>query len=171
MARQQQTAMGVIGLALGVFLPGALGAVAHSHQTGSIHIAAMHKGPDPATGSWSLKFEPPDKLTVRFEGTQRAIQVPAAQRDDLARLVRQAAFFSLKESYGTPVIAGAVRDLEVRIGHEGKHVFLYESLAGDSNREEVKRALKVWIAVRSLFEIEGALDSRKEDRMLMDSDP
>ena len=81
-------------------------------------------------------------------------------------------FCDLDEQYGTAVMDGPERQMSARCGDRIKTVTLFtfdsKQTLTEVERSEIRRALRVWIAIRSLFDDPEALDSRPEDRSLLE---
>lgn len=91
---------------------------------------------------------------------------------DFQAVLREQRFCDLDEQYGTVVMDGPERQMSVRCGNTIKTVTLFtfdpKQPLTQSERSEIRRALRVWIAIRGLFEDSEALDSRAEDTSLLE---
>jgi hypothetical protein len=92
--------------------------------------------------------------------------------DDFQAVLAGQRFCDLDEQYGSAVMDGPERQMSARCGERTKTVTLFtfdpkQPLTG-AERSEIRRALRVWIAIRSLFDDPEALDSRPEDRSLLE---
>lgn len=115
---------------------------------------------------WGLSLGEDRSARVIIKGRDRSIRVGEAAFENLRRLLKSERFADLDESYGTAYVDRDYRVIDAWIDGRRKSVFLYSDLGDDIRREEVARALRVWIAVRDLFEISGAIDTRVADRLL-----
>ena len=92
--------------------------------------------------------------------------------EDLRAVLGVERFCELDEQYGTAVMDGPERQMSARCGDRIKTVTLFtfdrKQELTEAEHSEIRRALRVWIAIRSLFEDPEALDSRPEDRALLE---
>ncbi len=135
--------------------------------SGTLSVEAMHKGPDPGRGSWSLVLDDAGNLTVNVISGERRFRLSQRQLRDFSELVKRERFFGLRDEYGVGAVSGEFRVIDVSLAGRRKKIVLLDGLADAAHRDEIKRALLVWEAVRSLFDIPQALDSREEDRALI----
>jgi hypothetical protein len=143
-----------------------------------------------ARGAWDLEIRIPGWSTLHTAASEEHLRDPCVKRveqlfeDDRIRIpprrlaalreaIHRERFFELRDSYGGLVIDGPERRIEVREGNSFKKMTIYSTSPdmriSDSEREEIGRALRVWIAIRDCFEAPGAMDSRPEDREFLSS--
>jgi hypothetical protein len=139
----------------------------HGCAEQQLAISAIHWTAGVA-GSWFLTVAPSGAAEVSTGDKKHRFQLSANVCADLAPLVEQQGILGLKSAYGVGVIDGEMRKLTVSVGDRRQSMILYSDLASESNRDALKRVLRVWIAVRGLFDIPDAADSRKEDRTLLE---
>lgn len=131
-----------------------------------LHIDAFHWTPQ-ITGSWTLYVDGDAALVTAGEKKHR-FRLSEDACADLVRVVRQEEFFALHRTYGTQVIDGGMRSLKIGIGKRQHTVVVPADLGvTPEERAAVKRAVRVWIAVRSLFDVSDADDSREQDRAFL----
>jgi len=133
-----------------------------------LRIDAMQWTPEVAS-SWSLLVEAGGKAVIRVGGvTEYRLQLSDAVCSEIVRSVRKEGFFELRKRMQSSIIDGEVRQLEITVGRERNSITLtdYSSLT-EREQAAVKRAVRVWIAVRGLFSVPGAADSREEDRAFL----
>ncbi len=91
---------------------------------------------------------------------------------DLGAALAGERFCDLDEQYGTAIMDGPERQMSARCGDTIRTVTLFtfdpRETRTEAGRSEIRRALRVWIAIRSLFDDPEALDSRPEDRALLE---
>jgi len=119
-------------------------------------------------GIWRLSIEPSGAAEVTTDAKSLRFQLSEAACEELVGLIKRERFFELRKAYGTAAIDGATRQMNINLGKEQHSVILYEALSKDPDRDAVKRALRVWGALRGLFDLPAAADSRKEDQALLD---
>jgi len=133
-----------------------------------LKIRAKHDPGMGVHGGWTLVLETSGKGRVETDaGTTYALQLSGAECAKLAAEISEAQFFTLKDSYGVPAVDSPVRELEISLGAKRHSLGLFPGLEVGANRAAVSRALRVWIAVRSLFNAPDAVDSRDEDRAFL----
>ena len=131
-----------------------------------LRIDAMYWAP-PVTGSWTLIVDG-DAAVVSAGEKEHRFRLSGDACSELIRVVNQEAFFALRASYGTPVIDGGMRNLKIGIGKRQHAVAIPTDLSvAAEDRAAVKRAVRVWIAVRALFNVAEAVDSRDRDRAFL----
>lgn len=133
-----------------------------------LRILARH---DPGMGShvgWILTLEPTGIGTVRTDsGSEYVLRLSNEECANVVTVIKEAEFFDLRESYGVPVVESPFRDMEISLGERRHSVTLFEGAERDVDRSAVKRAVRVWVAVRGLFDAPGAVDSREKDRAFL----
>jgi hypothetical protein len=110
-------------------------------------------------------------LFSRIEKGEQPLVVPQGRIAALREAVRRERFFDLKESYGEMPVDGPERRMEIWDNGRHKKVEILTIRPGKmlaaTDRLELGRALRVWMAIRDCFEAPGALDSRAEDRKFL----
>jgi hypothetical protein len=129
-------------------------------------LFVMQLSPDAHGAPWGLAIGKDRSARVTIKGTDHKITLTEAAFTNLLNLMKSERFSQLEESYGTPAVDRDYRVIDAWIDGRKKSVFLYSDLAQDPRGDEVARALRVWIAVRDLFDIPGAIDTRPQDRVL-----
>jgi hypothetical protein len=139
----------------------------HADQDLDLQVFVMQKEPDPGKGSWSMTLDASGKLTVEtLRETSRA-EVPVSKRRELLEIITRERFFDLKDEYGTAAIAADFRAIQVKAGGRTKRVVLASDLAAERDREGLKRAVRVWLAIRDLFAVPGVVDTRDRDQQIL----
>jgi hypothetical protein len=139
-----------------------------SSETGPpsrVSIEAFQEGYGTA---WFLKLETTGKMTVQVGGSEHTRKLDDVAMAQLAEVARNEAIFDLADTYGEALFDLPWRTARIWQGGRVKTLTLHAGLATEPRQAEVKRALRFWLAVRGLFEAEGAADSRAEDRRLVD---
>jgi len=133
----------------------------------AFHLRAWHYESLP--GAWFLEFEQRGRMVVNImAGDQHTFNVPSDKTLQLLETIRREAFFDLEESYGSQVLEGPFRLIRIRVGVKENTVTLYPQLEADPRGDQVRRALRVWMAIRGLFLVAGAIDARPEDLAILE---
>jgi hypothetical protein len=131
-------------------------------------IQARHDPGTGVSGSWTLTLEPTGIGKVKTDsGNVYPLRLSSSDCRNFVAVVRAAHFLDLKDSYGESYVETPFRDLEIALGSKRHSVTLFDRIDRDADRSGVKRAVRVWIAVRSLFTAPDAADSREKDRALL----
>jgi hypothetical protein len=132
-----------------------------------MRISAMQWTGAKVAGSWFLKVDPSGSGVVSMGDAEKKLQLSGDKCAELAAVAAREGFFDLKGSFGVEAIEGQVRELRLSLGAKAHVVTLYDGIAKEPDRDAVKRALRVWILVRGLFDLPGAEDSRNDDLALL----
>jgi hypothetical protein len=133
---------------------------------GRVRIEAFQEGHGVA---WFLRLETGGKLTVQVGLKEISRKLDDAAMARLAEVVRKEAIFELDDNYGEALIDLPWRTVKVWQGERVKTMTLYSGLRAEVRQDEVKRALRFWLAIRGLFEAERAVDTRTEDRQFVEN--
>jgi hypothetical protein len=117
--------------------------------------------------AWFLRLDPSGDLTVNVRGKVHKRKIDDATLRQLTELIRRERIFELGEVYGDPIFDVDWRTVTIWLEGRKKTFSLYVDLPADAHHDEVKRALRLWVAIRDLFEIPEAADSRDADRKLL----
>jgi hypothetical protein len=113
--------------------------------------------------------------SAEYQFRDDRISVPPPRLAELRDAIRRERFFELRDKYGEPVIDGHERRIEIHDAGKVKEVTIYTVYprieVSDSERDEIRRALRVWIAIRNCFVDREALDSRPQDREFLAANP
>jgi hypothetical protein len=135
----------------------------------ALKIDAMHWTGLAIAGSWFLTVEPGGHASIRTDAGERPLQLPEDVCEGLVKIVKEERFFELAGEYGDGVIDGPMRKLDISLGGKSHSVRFYDdALTDKTERRAVKRVVRVWVAVRDLFEFPNAVDSRKTDRAFLE---
>jgi len=131
----------------------------------------IHARHDAGMGShvgWRLTLEATGIGTVETDsGNEYHFRLSDDECAELVTVIQSTRFFDLKESNGVPVVESRYRDFEISLGTRRHSVTLFEGAELDVDRSAVRRAVRVWVAVRSLFNAPDAIDSREKDRAFL----
>jgi hypothetical protein len=119
--------------------------------------------------SWSATLVAGGRLTVEVSGERRVFALSKSQLSRLEDLVNRERFFELADSYGQQERHVDFRSVELVAGGRSKTVVIYGTLGHELRTDDLRRALRVAIAIRDLFDWPGALDTRDEDEKLIRS--
>ncbi len=137
-------------------------------STQQLRISAMQWTGARVSGSWFLNIDTSGAAVLSTGDKKHPFQLSDDVCAELAGLVVRERFFDLKSAYGAEVIEGGMRELRISLGTKAHSVTLFDGAVKDPDRDAVKRALRVWVAVRALFDVADAEDSRKEDRAFLE---
>jgi len=151
---------------LGAFLVLSATSSAVQGREPGLRIKAMQYGF--GQKSWTATLTDDRRMTVQVAGESRVFTVSPSQLRTLRKAVEQERF-DLADSYGQQETDVDFRTLEVAADGRTKTVIVYATLGREQRIDEVKRALRVAIATRSLFDWPAALDTREEDEKLLRS--
>lgn len=140
----------------------------HDRSRHGFHVEAFHKTADPAVGSWDLSLDDHGQMVVSIGKTRHELHVSEKKQDELLRVIQHEGFFELDDELGGGFVGGPIRQMEVVLGGQRKQVVLLSGLSQEKDLEHVKRALRVWSAIRGLFDLPEAADSRDEDRRILE---
>ncbi|WP_395741220.1 hypothetical protein [Prosthecobacter sp.] len=125
--------------------------------------------------SWQLAIadDGAAKLTVEKPGApvHESLQIPPARLAELRELLQRERFFDLGASYGVVVPDSSTTTLSVHVGKRTHTVELQYLRTDDPHIEEMRRALRVSIFLRGLFQNPDAVDLRRYDEMLLKDSP
>ena len=123
--------------------------------------------------AWSLVVKPDGAARLFIEhyprSQRRVFVVSAAQRAELARVVEVERFFALADRYGDQVPDGSTRTLTITRGNRSKTMTLGYLRREDAKLPEIKRAVRVWNAVRKWFDDAEAVDLSAYDQRLLNA--
>jgi hypothetical protein len=119
--------------------------------------------------SWTASLADDRRLVVRLALERRVFELSQSQVGKLRETIAQERFFELADGYGQQEPGVDFRSITVTLDGRSKTVAVYATLGREERVEELRRALRVAITIRSLFEWPGALDTREEDTRLLRS--
>jgi hypothetical protein len=128
---------------------------------------AWHAVDYPAFVGWDLTVDAKGILEVKHWPATRVVLLSPRQLAELIEAVERERFLELEPSYGTFRSNEPFRELDVWLHGKYKRVMIGGDLAAETRRDELRRALRVWAAVRGLFTDEAAIDTREEDKALL----
>jgi hypothetical protein len=148
-------------------------------QTTAIGVSASHTRFGFEGQAWEMTIGQGGKLWLkRPRGGEQLFAIRALSSkalSDIAAVLAAQRFCDLDEQYGTAVMDGPERQMSARCGDAIKTVTLFtfdpKKPLTRAESAEIRRALSVWIAIRNLFDDPEALDSRAEDRALLEREP
>ena len=117
--------------------------------------------------TWNATLEGSGRLIVHTGGEVHKINVSRARVRELLEIIDREKFFELADGYGVQKYDAEFRAITIKTAGRSKSLALYTNIARDPRRDEIKRALRVSIAIRSLFDLPTAIDSRQEDQELI----
>lgn len=159
-------------LAVAVVLAAGLSAAGRddaSNRCAGQHLAidAAHWTGLGGSGSWFLTVQSDGSAEVNSDSVTERFALSEQQCASLAQLLKSQRFLDLAGEYGLPVIDGPMRKMTVTLGKKQHSVVLLDDVHSDPDQGAVKRALRVWVALRSLFDVPDAVDSREQDRAVL----
>jgi hypothetical protein len=116
--------------------------------------------------SWTATLTADRRLTVKMSRDSRSFSVPESKMRELETLLARERFFGLADSYGETDIH-EFRSIAATLNGRSKRVVIYAAVGRETRTDELKRALRVAIAMRSLFDWPDAFDSRQDDEALL----
>jgi hypothetical protein len=141
--------------------------LAPGSRTGPIRVSAAHLF---GRAQWRLELGPDGSCTVSTRTATKRCSLDGEQRDKLVSLVKSQEFFSLRKYLGQMGVDEPVRIIEIQIDSHQHEVTLGSRFETESDREQIKRPLRVWLALKGLCEIDDPLDTRKEDQRFIDDE-
>jgi hypothetical protein len=117
-------------------------------------------------GAFSLEVSPDGRAEFRGRNGVNRWTLTAQEMGGLERLVAEQRVLDLGSEYGTCYIDGLLRVMKVELGARTVRLSLCSLEAGTmsaAQREEARRALRLWVAVRNLFPDRYAVDDRADD--------
>jgi hypothetical protein len=136
---------------------------------GGLGLKALHIAAAPGR-SWGLELDSAGTMAVWSLAEPLRRKLTADVIRNLRRTLEEQRFFELDNGYGTSLIEGDFREIHVVLDGREKTIALYSRLEEDARTDEIRRALRVWIAIRGLFDIPKAADSRPKDEALIQKD-
>lgn len=124
-----------------------------------------------SAAAWALEVREDGHAVLRMFPGEEHFRISDSDLETLAKTVRESHVLGLADAYGTAEGNGPFREIEIWVDARYKRIVLYPRLAEDERRDEVSRALRVWIAIRGLFESDEAGDSRPEDLRIIKGRP
>jgi hypothetical protein len=149
---------------------GATVAGASEPEVKGLFVSAWHQAGGDGLGSWDLELNSRGQLVVRVvrAGQQEhRLGISATTIGELVQTIQREKALELSKEVGEgAAIDGEFRVMTIALNGRRKTVTLFDRPGEDP--EEFRRALRVWVAIRGLFDLPGAADSRGYDRRFLE---
>jgi hypothetical protein len=134
-------------------------------------FSAQETGYFAAGSEWKLISDRNTQALLTVGSSKpKEVSVPKEKLEDLAAALEREGFFQLQNNYGDIVPDGSERILTISHAAKTKTLKLHflPNISDPKLIEEAKRATRIWILVRGLFEDDKAVDSRPSDKQFLE---
>jgi len=136
----------------------------------ALQIQASDLGRYSKGRAWTLSVDADAKAALDVikgsDDPARQFRIPDDKLTEFRKVLQDQKFFDLPKKIGRVVPDGGQRKLSVKLGkkeHELTiHLLLKSSLTG-ADLDQARRAVRVWMALRGLFDDKDAHDARASD--------